>query len=133
MNRSIGLVGFTFIGVSGILGSGWLFSPLLTSQLAGPASIISWMIGAAGMLLLAFCFAEVSALVPIAGGIVRIPHITHGYLTANMLGWTAWIGYTLAVPIETVAMFQYMAVEFPWMYQDHIASSLCIQWDSVYQ
>jgi len=78
MNRSIGLVGFTFIGVSGIIGSGWLFSPLLTSQLAGPASIISWLIGAAGMLLLALCFAEVSALMPVAGGIVRIPYITHG-------------------------------------------------------
>jgi amino acid transporter len=123
MNRSIGLVGFTFIGVSGIIGSGWLFSPLLTSQLAGPASIISWLIGAAGMLLLALCFAEVSALMPVAGGIVRIPYITHGYLTANLLGWTAWIGYTLAAPIETVAMLQYMDVEFPWMYQDHMTST----------
>jgi amino acid transporter len=45
MNRSIGVIGLTFVAVSGVIGSSWLFAPLLTSQLAGPASIIAWAIG----------------------------------------------------------------------------------------
>ncbi len=28
MNRSIGLIGLTFVAVSGVIGSGWLFAPL---------------------------------------------------------------------------------------------------------
>jgi len=30
LNRSIGFIGLTFIAVSGIIGSGWIFGPLLT-------------------------------------------------------------------------------------------------------
>ena len=56
LQRQVGLVALTLIAAGGILGSGWLFSPLLTAQLAGPASIISWAIGAVAMLLVAFCF-----------------------------------------------------------------------------
>ena len=49
--------------MSGIIGSGWLFAPLLTSRLAGPAAIFSWIIGGVAMLILALCFAEVMGLV----------------------------------------------------------------------
>ncbi len=41
LNHSIRFVGLTFIAVSGIIGSGWIFGPLLTSQLASPSSIIA--------------------------------------------------------------------------------------------
>lgn len=53
MNRSIGLIGLTFVAVSGVIGSGWLFAPLLTSRRAGPASIVAWIIGGVVILLLA--------------------------------------------------------------------------------
>ena len=99
LQRSIGLTGLTFVAVSGIIGSGWLFAPMLTAQVAGPGAVISWLIGGTAMLLLTLCFAEIVALLPVAGGIARIPHFTHGDLTSMMLGWTAWVGYNTAAPI----------------------------------
>lgn len=69
LKRTVGLLPLTLIAAGGILGSGWLFSPLLTAQLAGPASIIAWIIGAIAMLLLAFSFAEIASVLPVAGGI----------------------------------------------------------------
>jgi amino acid transporter len=116
MNRSIGLIGLTFVAVSGVIGSGWLFAPLLTSQLAGPASIIAWLIGGIAILLLALCFAEVSGTLPVAGGIARIPHFTHGDITSMALGWTAWVGYNTQAPIETIAMLKYAESDFPWLF-----------------
>lgn len=116
LERSIGLVGLTFVAVSGVIGSGWLFAPLLTGQLAGPASIIAWLIGGVAVLLLALCFAEVSGTLPVAGGIARIPHFTHGDVTSMALGWTAWVGYNTQAPIETLAMLKYLAIEFPWLF-----------------
>lgn len=115
LKRSIGFVGLTFIAVSGIIGSGWIFGPLLTSQLAGPASIIAWGIGGVGMLILALCFAEISGIAPVAGGVVTLPLISLGRTSAMLLGWTAWLGYSTAAPIETLAMLDYLAAFFPWI------------------
>lgn len=116
LKRSIGVIGLTFVAVSGILGSGWLFAPLLTVQQAGPAAIISWGVGAAAMLVLALCFAEVTGVLPVAGGIARIPHLTHGDVVSSVLGWSAWVGYNTAAPIETIVMLEYLDVHLPWMF-----------------
>jgi len=113
LHRKVGFVSLTLIAAGGILGSGWLFSPLQTAQQAGPASIISWVIGAAAMLLIAFCFAEIASVLPVAGGIARIPRFTHGDLTAGVIGWTAWVGYCSAAPIESAVVIRYLSQTWP--------------------
>lgn len=115
LKRSIGFIGLTFIAVSGIIGSGWIFGPLLTAQLAGPASIIAWIIGGFAMLILALCFAEISGLAPIAGGIASLPLLSLGRASAMLLGWTAWFGYSTTAPIETLATLDYLSAFFPWI------------------
>ena len=113
LKRSVGLISLTLIAAGGILGSGWLFSPLLTAQLAGPASLVAWLIGAAAMLLLAFSFAEVASVLPVAGGIARIPRYTHGDITAAVIGWTAWVGYCTQAPIEVAVVIRYASETWP--------------------
>ncbi|MEM7136468.1 MAG: APC family permease [Myxococcota bacterium] len=120
LQRTIGLLGLTFVAVGGIIGSGWLFAPLLTSRLAGPAALISWGIGGIAMLSLALCFAEVVGILPVAGGIARIPHFTHGDVTSAVLGWSAWVGYNTAAPIETIAMLQYLDRYLPWLFHGDV-------------
>lgn len=116
LKRDIGLVGLTFIAVGGVLGSGWLFAPLLTSQLAGPAALIAWSIGAIAMLLLALTFAEVTTMFPVAGGIARIPQLSHGRMLAMVLGWSAWAGYCTTAPIEVEAALGYASTYLPWLH-----------------
>ncbi len=116
MRRDIGLVGLTFVAVGGVLGSGWLFAPLLASQLAGPAALLAWAIGAVAMLLLALTFAEISSMFPVAGGIARIPQFSHGRLLAMVLGWSAWAGYSTTAPIEVEAALRYADAYFPWLH-----------------
>ncbi|MBJ3776506.1 APC family permease [Acuticoccus sp. 2012] len=117
MQREIGLVGLTFVAVGGVLGSGWLFAPLLASQLAGPAAVLAWGIGAVAMLLLALAFAEITALFPVAGGIARIPQFSHGRLLAMVLGWSAWAGYCTTAPIEVEAALRYASAYLPGLHQ----------------
>ena len=45
-----------------MIGSGWLFSAYYAAQYTGPIAIISWIIGAAMALLLAFLLAEVASI-----------------------------------------------------------------------
>lgn len=113
LQRQINLKALMFIAVGGVIGSGWVFGPLITAQLAGPASIISWLIGGLGMMILALSFAETSSLMPVAGGIAKLPMFSHGKLTSVAMGWTAWLGYNTAAPIETIAMLDYLAAFFP--------------------
>ncbi len=116
LKRDIGLIGLTFISVGGIIGSGWLFGPLLAVQHAGPAAILSWLIGAVAMFILAITFAEISAMLPIPGGIARVPHFSHGNIVSMAMGWTAWIGYNTTAPIEVEAMLKYLAPYAPWLH-----------------
>lgn len=117
MRREIGFIGLTFVAVSGVIGSGWLFAPLMASQTAGPASIVAWAIGAIAMLLLALTFAEISAMLPLAGGIARIPQFSHGNVVAMAMGWSAWVGYCMTAPIEVEAMLRYLAPHAPWLFE----------------
>lgn len=117
MQREIGLLGLTFIGVSGVIGSGWLFAPLQAVQLAGPAAILAWVIGGAAMFLLALTFAEVSAMLPVAGGLGRLPQFSHGKTVAMVMGWSAWVGYSAAAPIEVEATLRYLGPHFPALQQ----------------
>lgn len=116
LNRDIGLVGLTFVAVGGMIGSGWLFVPLNAAQAAGGAALLAWLIGAVAMLLLALTFAEISAMLPVAGGIATVPYLCHGTVTSMIVGWTAWIGYNTAAPIEVEAMLRYLDPVFPWLY-----------------
>ncbi|MEM7119701.1 MAG: APC family permease [Pseudomonadota bacterium] len=116
LERSIGLIGLTFVAVGGVLGSGWLFAPLLAAEQAGPAAVLAWVIGAFAVLLLAMTFAEVTAILPVAGGLARIPYFSHGNVVAGIMGWTAWIGYAVMAPIEVSIMLNYLAPEAPWAF-----------------
>lgn len=116
MHREIGLIGLTFVAVSGIIGSGWLFAPLLAAQHAGPAALIAWVIGGFAMLLLALTFAEISAMLPVPGGIARVPQFSHGNVVSMAMGWSGWVGYSTTAPIEVEAMLRYLAPHMNWLY-----------------
>src|SRR5688572_32865043 len=67
LQRQIGPVALLFTGITGIIGSGWLFASLCAAQIAGPAAIISWIIGGGVALLLALIYAEIGGMLPLAG------------------------------------------------------------------
>ncbi|WP_029004928.1 APC family permease [Azorhizobium doebereinerae] len=116
LQRDIGVVGLTFVAVSGIIGSGWLFAPLLAAKHAGPAAMVAWVIGGFAMFLLALTFSEISAMLPVPGGIARVPLFSHGNLVAMAMGWSAWVGYNTTAPIEVEAMLRYLAPHLPWLH-----------------
>jgi amino acid transporter len=66
LRREIGLVGLMFSSVGSIIGSGWLFGALNASLVAGPAALISWILGGAAVILLALIHAELGGMYPAA-------------------------------------------------------------------
>ena len=68
LNRSVGFYGLMFVSLGSIIGSGWLLGALKAAQIAGPASILSWLVAAAMLAVLALVFSEIGAAYPVAGG-----------------------------------------------------------------
>ncbi|MGH7758687.1 MAG: APC family permease [Candidatus Dormibacteria bacterium] len=96
-----------FLSMGGIIGSGWLFASLAASAVAGPAAIVSWVIGGALVLLVALNYAEISGMLPRSGAIVRYPHLTHGGYTGFILGWTYLLSAVSVPAIEAEAVVTY--------------------------
>ncbi|MDO8954223.1 MAG: APC family permease [Gammaproteobacteria bacterium] len=113
LKRSIGPIGLMFTAISGILGSAWLFSPFYAAQIAGPAALLSWIIGGLAMMMIALTFAELICLFPISGGNARFIYFSHGVLSSFLFSWIMWLGYAAVAPAETMGVLQYLASEFP--------------------
>ncbi|MGF9963539.1 APC family permease [Bacillus rhizoplanae] len=111
--REISLVDLAFIGFGSMFGSGWLFAASHVSGIAGPAGIISWVIGGFAILLLGLVYCELGASLPRAGGIVRYPAYSHGPILGYLLGFITLIAFSSLIAIEVEAARQYAAAWWP--------------------
>ena len=111
--RSISTFSLLLSSVSAILGSGWLFAAYFAGQYAGPAAILSWILGGAAIICIAFVFVEICTLIPISGSSVRIPQFTHGTIISYLFAWIVWLCYMSFIPTETQAVIQYASFYFP--------------------
>ena len=115
LKRHIGTVGLLFTAVGSIIGSGWLFGAMNAAQQAGPASIISWLVGAVMILLIGLTYAELGTMFPVSGGVVRFPHFAFGSFASYISGWITWIATVAVAPLEVLAVLQYAANYIPWL------------------
>ena len=105
--REIGLIGLMWASMGSIIGSGWLFGAQEALIIAGPAAIISWVVGALCILVLALVHAELGGMYPVSGGTARFPHYAFGGAVGASFGWFSWLQAATVAPIEVSAMLTY--------------------------
>ncbi|WP_425394891.1 amino acid permease [Actinospica robiniae] len=76
-----------------MIGSGWLLGALYAANAAGPASLITWVVGGLALLVIALVMVELGGSRPMSGGLVRWPFLSSGRLVATLVGWGIWIAY----------------------------------------
>jgi amino acid transporter len=108
LQRSVGLYGLTMVSLGSIIGSGWLLGALNAAERAGPASVLSWMLAAGMLALLALVYAELGATYPVAGGGARFPYYSHGPIAGFTAGWASWLQAVFIAPIEILAAITYV-------------------------
>jgi len=113
LSRRMSPMTLFMLSMNSIVGSGWLFAPYYAAKIAGSAAIFSWMIGGLAAMLIAFTFAELSTMLPVAGGTAHIPQLSHGPFASFTLSWIAWLISLLLAPIEVQAVLQYASLYFP--------------------
>jgi amino acid transporter len=105
--REIGLIGLLWASMGSIIGSGWLFGAQKGLMTAGPAAVISWVVGGVAILVLALVHAELGAMYPVSGGSARFPHYAFGGFAGASFGWFSWLQAATVAPIEVSAMILY--------------------------
>jgi amino acid transporter len=108
LQRTVGFWGLMFVSLGSIIGSGWLLSALSATQTAGPAAILSWVLAAAMLIVLALVFAELGGAYPVAGGSGRFPFYSHGAFSGFIAAWASWLQAVAIAPIEILAAIAYV-------------------------
>ncbi|MGI8564193.1 MAG: APC family permease [Candidatus Dormibacter sp.] len=126
MRREIGPIGILFTSVGIVIGSGWLFGALKGAEIAGPAALLSWLIGAIAILILGLNLAELGGMYAVAGGLVRFPHFAFGSMVGFASGWFFFLATVTVAPIETEAALTYASNYIPGLLQPGSSGNLTL-------
>ncbi|KRN27596.1 hypothetical protein IV38_GL002052 [Lactobacillus selangorensis] len=111
--KQLNLFTTVMLALSAIIGSGWLFGSWEATKVAGPAAILSWIIGAVVIDTIAFNYIELGTMFPESGGMSQYAQYTHGSFVGFIAAWANWLSLLTIIPIEAVAAVQYMS-SWPW-------------------
>ncbi|OEL04496.1 amino acid:proton symporter [Staphylococcus succinus] len=112
-SKKINLAQLVLLGLGSLIGSGWLFGAWEASSIAGPAAIISWIIGFVVIGSIAYNYVEIGTMFPQSGGMSNYAQYTHGSLLGFIAAWANWVSLVTIIPIEAVSAVQYMS-SWPW-------------------
>lgn len=119
LKRDISTTNILIASAGGMIGSGWLFSPFISAQIAGNNALVSWVIAAIFMLFIALPLCELGSMFPVSGGLSNYPTYTHGKEVGFLFAWVAWLSYVVMTPIEIQAILQYSSHFFPVLILKH--------------
>lgn len=103
LNKVLDQKDLYFASLNGVIGAGWLFGAYYSAQVAGPAAIISWILGGIFILILAMNWVEISSAIPKAGGVGRYMKYTHGGIAGAIVMWCALLARAIVPTIVAVA------------------------------
>jgi amino acid transporter len=113
LKRDISTTSILIAAAGGMIGSGWLFSPYISAQIAGSNALISWIIAAIFMVFIALPLCELGTMFPVSGGLANYPSFTHGREVGFLFAISAWLSYLVMTPIEIQAILQYSSHFIP--------------------
>ncbi|MGH3278186.1 MAG: APC family permease [Trebonia sp.] len=96
------------MSLGAIIGSGWLLGGLHAAAVAGPASIISWAVGAILVLFIALTYAEIGGMLPRSGSLSRYPNLSHGPYFGWFMGWAYFLSAVIVPASEAEAVVTYV-------------------------
>ncbi len=112
-HKKIGLFSVISITISGIIGSGWLFSAYLGAKEAGSGVYISWTITLIFFLLMALVVSEIVSMFPVRGLVGRMGVISHNKYFGAIFAFAIWLELVGSMPGEAQASVQYLSAISP--------------------
>jgi amino acid efflux transporter len=98
---------------SSVLGSGILILPGLAARIAGPGSILAWILLSLASYPFAFTFATLSARRPESGGVYSFAKEALGGAGSIMVAWLFALWVITGAPAVTLIAASYLSYAFP--------------------
>ncbi|HEX7012969.1 MAG TPA: amino acid permease, partial [Steroidobacteraceae bacterium] len=108
LSRSLGPVQLMLLGVGAVIGTGIFVLTAVGAERAGPALTLSFVIAATVCAFAALAYAELSAMVPVAGSAYTYSYVVIGELMAWLVGWNLILEYAVAGAAVAVGWSGYM-------------------------
>jgi APA family basic amino acid/polyamine antiporter len=108
LRRSLGAFQLTMLGMGAIIGTGIFVLTAEAAQKAGPGMMISFVIAAVVCALSALAYAELAAMIPVAGSAYTYTYGVLGELLAWIVGWALVLEYAVAAGAVAVGWSGYM-------------------------
>jgi len=111
--RDLGFLEAYTIGVGTMIGAGIFVLPGIVASNAGPAGMISFLIGGVVSLLTALSLSELATGMPKAGGSYYYVNTALGSFFGSIVGWSMWAGLMFATAFYMLGFGQYLTYFVP--------------------
>ncbi|HEU4953100.1 MAG TPA: amino acid permease, partial [Gemmatimonadales bacterium] len=109
LKRALGPVNLVLLGIGAIIGAGiFVLTGQAAANYAGPAIVYSFILAGTACALAGLCYAEFSAMIPIAGSAYTYGYATLGELFAWIIGWDLILEYLFAASTVAVGWSGYV-------------------------
>ncbi len=116
LKRAISKAGFFCLAFGAMIGVGWVTAMGPWLRTAGPlGAAIAFAIGGLLMLFIGFCYAEVTAMLPVSGGEVAYAYKAFGSRHSFLVGWFLAFGYISVSAFEAISVGKILSYLFPFV------------------
>lgn len=109
LSRSLGWFQLTLMGIGCVIGTGIFVLTAVGAQKAGPGLMIAFAIAGGVCIVAALCYAEIAAMIPVAGSAYTYSYATMGEFFAWTVGWALIMEYAIAASAVSVGWSGYFS------------------------
>ena len=109
LKRALGLFPLTMLGIGCVIGTGiFVLTGRAAAANAGPAVALSFVLAGFASSFAALCYAEMAAMLPVAGSAYAYAYATLGELAAWIIGWDLILEYLVGAATVSVGWSGYV-------------------------
>jgi APA family basic amino acid/polyamine antiporter len=109
LTPTLGAFQLTLFGIGCIIGTGIFVLTAAGAQKAGPGLMLAFIIAGAVCIVAALCYAEIAAMIPVAGSAYTYTYGVMGEFLAWTVGWALVLEYAIAASAVSVGWSGYFS------------------------
>ncbi len=109
LKRALSATNLVTLGIGAIIGAGiFVLTGQAAANYAGPAIVLSFVVGGVACAFAGLCYAEMASTVPIAGSAYTYAYATMGEFIAWIIGWDLILEYSLGATTVAIGWSGYV-------------------------
>ena len=109
LKRTLSGLNLMTLGIGAIIGAGiFVLTGSAAAHYAGPAIMLSFILGGIACTFAGLCYAEMASTVPIAGSAYTYAYATMGEFIAWIIGWDLILEYSLGATTVAIGWSGYV-------------------------